>query len=169
MPCVTPSPPRRSRSTCTCPGVCANARTATSTRTRCARRCRKPSTSPRWSATWKRRRRTCAAARSSACSSAAARRACFRRKRSARVLEAARRHLSFAADCEITLEANPGTVERGRFTGYREAGRKPRVAGRAELRCAPAREARPHSLARRNARAQPRSCTPPASPTSTST
>jgi putative oxygen-independent coproporphyrinogen III oxidase len=39
-----------------------------------------------------------------------------------RVLEAARRHLSLAADCEITLEANPGTVERGRFTGYREAG-----------------------------------------------
>ncbi len=39
-----------------------------------------------------------------------------------RVLEAARRHLSVAPDCEITLEANPGTVERGRFTGYREAG-----------------------------------------------
>jgi oxygen-independent coproporphyrinogen-3 oxidase len=40
----------------------------------------------------------------------------------ARVLEAAGRHLSLAADCEITLEANPGTVERGRFTGYRGAG-----------------------------------------------
>jgi putative oxygen-independent coproporphyrinogen III oxidase len=40
----------------------------------------------------------------------------------ARVLEAARRHFEVAADCEITLEANPGTVERGRFTGYREAG-----------------------------------------------
>lgn len=39
-----------------------------------------------------------------------------------RVIEAARRHLLVAADCEITLEANPGTVERGRFTGYREAG-----------------------------------------------
>jgi putative oxygen-independent coproporphyrinogen III oxidase len=39
-----------------------------------------------------------------------------------RVLDAARRHLSVATDCEITLEANPGTVERGRFTGYREAG-----------------------------------------------
>ncbi len=39
-----------------------------------------------------------------------------------RVLEAAGRHLSVAPDCEITLEANPGTVERGRFTGYREAG-----------------------------------------------
>ena len=39
-----------------------------------------------------------------------------------RVLDAARRHFEVAADCEITLEANPGTVERGRFTGYREAG-----------------------------------------------
>jgi putative oxygen-independent coproporphyrinogen III oxidase len=39
-----------------------------------------------------------------------------------RVLEAARRHLQIADDCEITLEANPGTVERGRFAGYREAG-----------------------------------------------
>jgi len=39
-----------------------------------------------------------------------------------RVLEAARRHLQVADDCEITLEANPGTVERGRFAGYREAG-----------------------------------------------
>jgi putative oxygen-independent coproporphyrinogen III oxidase len=39
-----------------------------------------------------------------------------------RVLESVRRHLLVASDCEITLEANPGTVERGRFTGYREAG-----------------------------------------------
>jgi oxygen-independent coproporphyrinogen-3 oxidase len=39
-----------------------------------------------------------------------------------RVLEAARRHFDLAADCEVTLEANPGTVERGRFAGYREAG-----------------------------------------------
>jgi putative oxygen-independent coproporphyrinogen III oxidase len=39
-----------------------------------------------------------------------------------RVLQAARRHLRIADDCEITLEANPGTVERGRFAGYREAG-----------------------------------------------
>jgi oxygen-independent coproporphyrinogen-3 oxidase len=39
-----------------------------------------------------------------------------------RVLDAARHHFQVAADCEITLEANPGTVERGRFTGYREAG-----------------------------------------------
>lgn len=32
------------------------------------------------------------------------------------------RRLPLAADCEITLEANPGTVEQHRFAGYREAG-----------------------------------------------
>lgn len=30
--------------------------------------------------------------------------------------------LQLTADCEITLEANPGTVEQSRFSGYREAG-----------------------------------------------
>jgi len=40
----------------------------------------------------------------------------------ARVLGAAHRRLAFAADAEITLEANPGTIERGRFAGYRAAG-----------------------------------------------
>jgi putative oxygen-independent coproporphyrinogen III oxidase len=40
----------------------------------------------------------------------------------ARVLGAARRHLNIAADAEVTLEANPGTVERGRFAEYRAAG-----------------------------------------------
>jgi putative oxygen-independent coproporphyrinogen III oxidase len=39
-----------------------------------------------------------------------------------RVLEAARRHLDVAPDAEVTLEANPGTIERGRFAGYRSAG-----------------------------------------------
>jgi putative oxygen-independent coproporphyrinogen III oxidase len=39
-----------------------------------------------------------------------------------RVLDAARRHCDVADDAEITLEANPGTVERGRFAGYRDAG-----------------------------------------------
>jgi putative oxygen-independent coproporphyrinogen III oxidase len=39
-----------------------------------------------------------------------------------RVLEAARRRLIIADDAEVTLEANPGTIERGRFTGYRQAG-----------------------------------------------
>ena len=40
----------------------------------------------------------------------------------ARVLRSARRHLNIAADAEVTLEANPGTVERGRFAEYRSAG-----------------------------------------------
>jgi putative oxygen-independent coproporphyrinogen III oxidase len=40
----------------------------------------------------------------------------------ARLLQAAHRHLRLAADLEVTLEANPGTVERGRFAEYRAAG-----------------------------------------------
>lgn len=39
-----------------------------------------------------------------------------------RVLAAARRHLRVADGAEVTLEANPGTVERGRFDEYRAAG-----------------------------------------------
>jgi putative oxygen-independent coproporphyrinogen III oxidase len=39
-----------------------------------------------------------------------------------RFLEAARRQVEFATDAEITLEANPGTIEHGRFSGYRDAG-----------------------------------------------
>jgi len=38
------------------------------------------------------------------------------------LLHALRQRIEFAADAEITLEANPGTVERGRFAGYRDAG-----------------------------------------------
>ena len=40
----------------------------------------------------------------------------------ARVLQAARRHLAFAVDAEVTLEANPGAIERGAFHEYRAAG-----------------------------------------------
>lgn len=40
----------------------------------------------------------------------------------ARVLAHARACFGFTADVEITLEANPGTIERGRFAEYREAG-----------------------------------------------
>ena len=40
----------------------------------------------------------------------------------ARFLEAARARIPFAPDAEITLEANPGTIEHGRFSGYRDAG-----------------------------------------------
>ncbi|HEY2275953.1 MAG TPA: radical SAM family heme chaperone HemW [Steroidobacteraceae bacterium] len=38
------------------------------------------------------------------------------------VLAAARRHLAVAADAEVTLEANPGAIERGAFGDYRAAG-----------------------------------------------
>jgi putative oxygen-independent coproporphyrinogen III oxidase len=39
-----------------------------------------------------------------------------------RLLAALRQRMAFADDVEITLEANPGTIERGRFAGYRDAG-----------------------------------------------
>ena len=39
-----------------------------------------------------------------------------------RLLGALRQRIAFADDAEITLEANPGTIERGRFAGYRDAG-----------------------------------------------
>lgn len=38
------------------------------------------------------------------------------------LLHAMLQRIEFAADAEITLEANPGTIERGRFAGYRDAG-----------------------------------------------
>jgi putative oxygen-independent coproporphyrinogen III oxidase len=40
----------------------------------------------------------------------------------ASVLEVARRELTLAPDAEVTLEANPGTIERGLFHEYRAAG-----------------------------------------------
>jgi oxygen-independent coproporphyrinogen-3 oxidase len=40
----------------------------------------------------------------------------------ARLLAGVRERLSVAADLEVTLEANPGTIERGRFADYRVAG-----------------------------------------------
>ncbi|RFA31166.1 YggW family oxidoreductase [Alkalilimnicola ehrlichii] len=40
----------------------------------------------------------------------------------ARLLTETRERLNLAADAEITLEANPGTVEQARFEGFREAG-----------------------------------------------
>lgn len=39
-----------------------------------------------------------------------------------RLLTGVAERLPLAPDIEITLEANPGTLERGRFAGYREAG-----------------------------------------------
>jgi oxygen-independent coproporphyrinogen-3 oxidase len=38
------------------------------------------------------------------------------------VLEAAKNSLAVSTDCEITLEGNPGTVERGDLSGFRRAG-----------------------------------------------
>ncbi len=40
----------------------------------------------------------------------------------AHILDGVRQRCTLAADCEITLEANPGTAEAGRFAGYRAAG-----------------------------------------------
>jgi oxygen-independent coproporphyrinogen-3 oxidase len=40
----------------------------------------------------------------------------------AQVLEHARERIGFADGVEITMEANPGTIERGRFEEYRAAG-----------------------------------------------
>lgn len=40
----------------------------------------------------------------------------------AALLQGVRERLPLASGAEITLEANPGTVERGDFSGYREAG-----------------------------------------------
>ena len=40
----------------------------------------------------------------------------------ARILDSVNTHYHLADDCEITLEANPGTADAGHFTGYRQAG-----------------------------------------------
>lgn len=40
----------------------------------------------------------------------------------AKLLNEIQSYLTFAADIEITLEANPGTVDQARFSGFREAG-----------------------------------------------
>lgn len=40
----------------------------------------------------------------------------------ARLLQGVAARIAWAADMEVTLEANPGTIERGRFAGYRQAG-----------------------------------------------
>lgn len=38
------------------------------------------------------------------------------------ILKLLAKHFNFTHDCEITLEANPGTVERKHFAAYRQAG-----------------------------------------------
>ena len=54
-------------------------------------------------------------------------------------------------DIEITLEANPGTIERGKFRRISRGRRHAGFAGRAEFRCAATQIARAHSFRRRNA------------------
>jgi oxygen-independent coproporphyrinogen-3 oxidase len=39
-----------------------------------------------------------------------------------RILEGVRARLGLTTDAEVTLEANPGTVEQGRFAGYKSVG-----------------------------------------------
>src|SRR5271163_4374348 len=46
----------------------------------------------------------------------------FQPEEFARLLRALRQRIEFAGDVEITMEANPGNIERGRFSGYAEAG-----------------------------------------------
>ena len=46
----------------------------------------------------------------------------FQPEEFARLLGALRQRIRFADDVEVTLEANPGTIERGRFAGYKDAG-----------------------------------------------
>jgi putative oxygen-independent coproporphyrinogen III oxidase len=46
----------------------------------------------------------------------------FQPEHFARLLGELKARIAFAADAEITLEANPGTIERGRFQGYAQAG-----------------------------------------------
>jgi putative oxygen-independent coproporphyrinogen III oxidase len=46
----------------------------------------------------------------------------FQPEEFARLIRALKERIAFAEDAEITLEANPGTVERGRFSGYAGAG-----------------------------------------------
>ena len=62
----------------------------------------------------------------------------------ARLLQAFATRSRMAVDAEVTLEANPGTIERGRFAGYRDAGINRVSLGRADLRGRRARAARPH-------------------------
>jgi putative oxygen-independent coproporphyrinogen III oxidase len=46
----------------------------------------------------------------------------FQPEQFSRLLTELRRRMAFADDVEITMEANPGTIERGRFPGYAQAG-----------------------------------------------
>ena len=66
----------------------------------------------------------------------------------ARLLDAFAARGSLAADVEVTLEANPGTIERGRFSGYRDAGINRVSLGCTDVRAAGARAPRAHPQSR---------------------
>jgi len=158
---------RRWRSTCTCRGAFASALTATSTRMRSRPPdCRSAPTSRRCSTTSSSRPGIARAARSSPCSSAVARRACSAAESIGRILERARHLFRPASDFEVTPEANPGTVERGRFADYRSVG-----VSRISLGAQSFDDERLAALGRihssRETRAAVRNCTPRASTTST--
>ena len=68
------------------------------------------------------------------------------------ILDAIARHWRLTPGAEVTLEANPTSVEATRFRGYRAAGRQSRVARRAGARRRGARGARPPAFGRRSAR-----------------
>ena len=68
----------------------------------------------------------------------------------ARFLEGARALVPFAPDIEVTLEANPGTVEHGRFSGYRDAGINRVSLGAQTFNAEHLQHARPHSRQRRH-------------------
>ncbi len=63
-----------------------------------------------------------------------------------RLLAAIRERLALAPGAEITLEANPGTIERGRFAEYRAAGINRVSLGAQSFDPAMLERARPHTL-----------------------
>ena len=91
------------------------------------------------------------------------------RQRSRSVLERARGCCRSRADVEITLEANPGTIEHGRFADYAAAGVNRVSLGAQSFDDAAARGARPHPRAPVTSSAPWANCAPPASTISTST
>ena len=137
---------RRYRCTCIFPGVCANARTAISIRTRCMASCRKPTTSMRCSRIWRSARRS-RVARSSACFSAAARPACSSRRPgaaaggAARAARVGRRYRDHAG-------SQPGHDRARPLRRLSRRRHQSRVAGCAELCRCGAAAARPHPCGR---------------------
>ena len=85
----------------------------------------------------------------------------FTPERVGRFLEGVRARMAFAPDIEVTLEANPGTVEHGRFAGYRDAGVNRVSLGAQTFDARAAAHARTHSRQRTTSRAPSRNCAAP--------